>query len=283
VSQFSRSEAQFAPLYRFSSELLANPPVWLSDRADGFDTDEEVWQAVGRAGSNWVVSDFGQVGETIVLEGPTGLVRFRVAGSEQFGILDGIIGSNEQLSSFVSAPLGATMLVDTREGVNARSVARRIEASLFGQGVDATTTAKLLDDGYRANKTFFSVIDVLMRLGLVVGILSLGILGLRAVVERRHVIGVLRAIGYKRWLVMWGLMAEAWITASIGVFVGVAVGVGMGYVFFSDFAPDTPFGIDGPTILSALGLIFGAVLIVTLGPAWRASRLPPAEAVRYSE
>ena len=65
--------------------------------------------------------------------------------------------------------------------------------------------------GYRANRTFFSVIDVLMRMGLVVGILSLGILALRAVVERRHIIGVLRALGYRRRSVMAGLMIESHI------------------------------------------------------------------------
>jgi ABC-type lipoprotein release transport system permease subunit len=29
--------------------------------------------------------------------------------------------------------------------------------------------------------------------------------------------------------------------------------------------------------------VYGAVMVVTLWPAWRASRLPPAEAVRYTE
>jgi ABC-type lipoprotein release transport system permease subunit len=34
---------------------------------------------------------------------------------------------------------------------------------------------------------------------------------------------------------------------------------------------------------TALALVYGAAFLVTLGPAWRASRLAPVEAVRYSE
>jgi putative ABC transport system permease protein len=116
-----------------------------------------------------------------------------------------------------------------------------------------------------------------------VGILSLGILGLRAVVERRHAIGVMRALGYRRRGVMAGLMTEAVLTASIGVVVGVAAGTVMGYLFLLQFAEGNPFGLDGPSMFTALGLVYGSVILVTLWPAWRASRLPPAEAVRYSE
>jgi hypothetical protein len=46
---------------------------------------------------------------------------------------------------------------------------------------------------------------------------------------------------------------------------------------------DSGFGIDLPRIGGVLGLIYLAVLPVTTGAAWRASRLPPAEAVRHTE
>ena len=80
-----------------------------------------------------------------------------------------------------------------------------------------------------------------MRMGLVVGILGLGIVALRIVTERRHVIGVLRAVGYKRAHVMLGLMTESAVTATIGAVVGIAAGVTMGYLFYrqSDSRPDS--------------------------------------------
>ncbi len=86
---------------------------------------------------------------------------------------------------------------------------------------------ELLDLSYRWPTAFFRMFDVVLRLGLLVGVLSLGVLGLRAVVERRRMIGVLRAIGYRRRDIMTGLLAEATLTATIGVVVGLSVGIVM--------------------------------------------------------
>ncbi|MBI4260066.1 MAG: FtsX-like permease family protein [Actinobacteria bacterium] len=252
----------------------------MNSRDQSFESDEALWAAVGE-GDGWVVTSTGNVGETISMEGPDGAVELRVAGSAL--ILEGIVAAEGTLAPFASAPRGVTALLDVAPGAGGERVAREVEAALFEQGIDAATTRELLDRNYRANRTFFSVVDVLMRMGLVVGILSMGIVALRAVVERRHVIGVLRAIGYRRRKVMAGLLTEAGVTASIGVVVGVTVGVVMGYIFFREYAEGTPFGIDGPSLWGALGLVYGAVALVSLGPAYRASRLPPAEAVRYSE
>ncbi|MFN2543322.1 MAG: ABC transporter permease [Actinomycetota bacterium] len=280
---FGNSESQFVPLLEFSPSLMDEPPVFLTARDDRFDDVDAVWRAVQRAGSRWVVSDFGNPGQYVTLQGSNGPVRFRIAANQSFGVLDGVIGTAAQFDPFAQESRGETLLVDTSDDAEPREVARRIERSLFSLGVDATTTERLLDKGYRAQRTFFSVIDVLMRMGLVVGILSLGILSLRAVVERRHAIGVLRAIGYRRRQVMAGLLAEAGLTATIGVVVGFTVGTVMGYIFFQQSTTGNAFGMDGASAGSALGLVYGAVLLVSLGPAWRASRLPPAEAVRYSE
>jgi putative ABC transport system permease protein len=281
-STFGGGETAFVPLFELSDRLLAEPPVRISARWQDFDTDEEVWAAV-RNGTQWVISDFANPGDAIVMQGARGPVRFRVAANQQFGIISGILGTEDALAPFTAAPRGVTVLLDSRPGTRHEVLARRVERSLFEVGVDASTTRELLDDGYRANRTFFSVVEVLMRLGLVVGILSLGIIGLRTVVERRRVIGVLRAIGYRRRGVMAGLMVEAGMTASIGVAVGFVAGAIMGALFIRQFFEDTPYGLDGASIGTALALVYSAVVVVTLGPAWRASRLPPAEAVRHTE
>ncbi len=120
------------------------------------------------------------------------------------------------------------MLVDVSDRASRQARRAPIERELFETGVDADSVQALLDQADRANRAFFSTIDILMRMGLIIGVLSLGIVALRVVTERRHVIGVLRAIGYKRRAVMAGLMTEAAVTASIGVLVGMVVGLMMG-------------------------------------------------------
>jgi hypothetical protein len=281
-SDFGGSENAFVPLFPLDDRVLADPPIHLSTLASRYETAEDVWAAI-RDDPTLVVSNFGNPDTEIVLGRGSDRVAYTIVANQQFGILDGVVGSEEALEPFGGAPRGVTVLVDVTEGADAERVASRIERGLFAQGVDAITTRERLDEGYEANRLFFSVVDVLMRLGLLVGILSLGILGLRAVVERRHAIGVMRALGYRRRGVMAGLMTEALLTASIGVVVGVAAGTVMGYLFLLQFAEGNPFGLDGPSMFTALGLVYGSVVLVTLWPAWRASRLSPAEAVRYSE
>jgi ABC-type antimicrobial peptide transport system permease subunit len=241
-----------------------------------------VWDAVGRD-PRLVVTNFGTPGKKFTLMGPNGPVTYTIVGSQAFGLMDGMFGTTQTFAPFQGAPLGASMLIDVDAAADPTAVARKIESGLFGQGVEADSVQALLDKADRANRAFFSTIDVLMRMGLVVGILSLGIVALRIVVERRHVIGVLRALGYKKLQVLTGLMAEAAVTATIGAVVGITVGVIMGYVFYRQQDSQPGFGIDFASIGGVLGLIYVAVLLVTLGPAWRASRLPPAEAVRYTE
>jgi putative ABC transport system permease protein len=302
---FGNGEHVFVPLFQLPTNVATNPPIRLEQRDDQFDTDAKVWAAVAKGPTvdidpktnkpvidpktgqpkmvTYVVSNFGNPGDTLTMLGRSGPVVFVVAGLQSFGLLDGLMGTAQELAPFQDAPLGASMLVQVKDRTQARAVAKAIERDLFAKGVDADSVQTLLDTQDRANRAFFSTIDVLMRMGLVVGILSLGIVAFRIVTERRHVIGVLRALGYKRRSVMVGLMAEATVTATIGAVVGIVVGVTMGYLFYQQQDSKPGFGIDLASIGGVLGLIYIAVLLVTLGPAWRASRLPPAEAVRYTE
>ncbi|MEX2557382.1 MAG: FtsX-like permease family protein [Actinomycetota bacterium] len=279
---FSNSERMFLPLFEVPPTVAADPPLKLEQLDDAYDTDRQAWQAVATDPTK-IITNFGVPGEKLTLDGKDGPVTYTVVGFQSFGLIDGVIGTAQAFIPFADTQLGATMLLDLKRQDAALPVARQIESELFETGVDADSVQALLDQADRANRAFFSTIDVLMRMGLIIGILSLGIVALRVVTERRHVIGVLRAIGYKRRAVMAGLMTESAVTATIGVFVGMVVGLTMGYLFYRQQDSKPGFGVDWASIGGILGIVYVAVLLVTLGPAWRASRLPPAEAVRYSE
>jgi putative ABC transport system permease protein len=114
-------------------------------------------------------------------------------------------------------------------------------------------------------------------------VLSLGVLALRAVVERRRSIAVLRALGYQPRGVLAALMVEALLLTSIGVGSGMAVGLAAAYAWVtgpSTIAVVPAFGVDVARLLAPVALVYGAVLLATLLPAIRASRLPVAEALR---
>src|SRR3954447_10501480 len=62
-----------------------------------------------------------------------------------------------------------------------------------------------------------------MGLGRLVGIAALGVIAIRSVVERRQQIGVLRAIGFKHWMVQLGFMIEFSFIAMMGIAIGVSL------------------------------------------------------------
>jgi len=274
-------EASFVPLYQLSDEALARPPLHLAAREKRYASDADVWRAL-QADSRLVVTSYGSPGDSITLRGADGPVGFEVAGSQLGGVMDGVIGSQRALAPFAAASVGMTTLLRAAPGVAPEQLSLQIRHALFGQAVDAVTMSELLDAGYQQNLAWLAIYDLLMRMGLVVGVVSLGILGVRALLERRRAVGVLRAIGYRSRDAVAGLVAEAMVTATIGVVVGIGAGLCLGYVFVSAFGMGARFSVDATSLGTALGLVYAAALLVTAVPAWRMARLDPATSVRQA-
>lgn len=283
-TSFQDFDQTFLPLYFLTPDQIANPPIRLGSKDTSFDTDADVFRTVA-TDPKWVISSWGQTGDEIIVTDENGRpVTYKIAAQPPVGMFfPGMIGTEEKFAGLDTKLHGWASLLAVRENSQSQQVADALERAKFNDGVTTDLIHDLMERGYRANRTFFSVIDVLMRMGLIVGILSLGILGLRAIVERRHLIGVLRAMGFFKRAVMGGLLVEAFVTTVLGIMVGCAVGITTGYIFYISFFEQSTFGIDKHNLWSAIGMVFIAVFLVTIGPAWRASRLPPAEAVRYTE
>ena len=162
--------------------------------------------------------------------------------------------------------------------------ANRIEAAFFSFGLESVDIEKSIDDSQAANLAFNNLLTAFMALGLVVGIASLGVISARAVVERRHQIGVLRAIGFSRRMVLVTFLMESSFIAILGIVLGVGLGLITSVNIASDIGSDEPdFQIVIPWARFAL-IAGGAYLIswlTTWFPARSASRVDPADALRY--
>jgi len=131
--------------------------------------------------------------------------------------------------------------------------------------------------------TLLNLVTGFLALGLIVGIAGLGVISTRAVVERWQQIGMLRALGYRRSLVQRSFLLESSFIAILGLVIGTIVGVWQSYRFF---VVDKTFGTVAfhvPVIEIALilGGAYLATLFTTFLPARTASRVAPAEALRY--
>ena len=78
----------------------------------------------------------------------------------------------------------------------------------------------------RTADEILGLLQAFMGLGLIVGSASIGIVSARAVVERRQQIGMLRAIGYQRWMIQWSFLLEASFVALLGIGLGLFFGAG---------------------------------------------------------
>jgi hypothetical protein len=66
---------------------------------------------------------------------------------------------------------------------------------------------------------------------------TLGILALRAAVQRRRSIGVLRALGYRRRQILAGLLTENIVLAGLGTAMGLSAGLFTGALVLAGGLP----------------------------------------------
>lgn len=119
---------------------------------------------------------------------------------------------------------------------------------------------------------------------LVVGVAALGVISTRAVVERRQQIGMLRALGFQKEMVGLSFLIEASFVALLGIGLGAGLALIPAYQLIMDTAQDVPglkFQIPWDSIGLTVGLAYGMALLTTWLPALQASRVAPAEALRY--
>ncbi|MDQ6713715.1 MAG: FtsX-like permease family protein [Candidatus Dormibacteraeota bacterium] len=271
-------------VYGLSQQQLAGGIMPLTDRDGSFQTDAAAWAAISR--DPGLVASSQGVGSVVYVAAGQNTLRFKVVaqlpsvGNSAPGILPGLVGSQQALASLAASPPGATLLLKAAPGTAAQALARDVQRALLAQGAEASPVLQLVEEQYAASRGVLDFFVFLMRVGLLVGILGLGAVALRAVIERRRAIGVLRAIGFQPPQVLAGMLIETALIASAGLAVGLAVAYGLGGALFSKLSPDTSFTLDGGGFLLTVALVYAAVLLVTFLPALRAARLRPAEALR---
>ena len=172
------------------------------------------------------------------------------------------------------------------DGVDAKEVARTMEASFLEYGMDTEVLEEELEKEAAGARGTFRVFIGFQALGLVVGVAALGVVSTRAVVERRQHIGVLRAIGYRRRMIQLSFLMEASFICLLGILIGATLGIVLGWQAYNDIKEEEGldtirFSIPWIQIGVILALTYAASLLATFLPARQASRVYPAEALRY--
>jgi putative ABC transport system permease protein len=152
--------------------------------------------------------------------------------------------------------------------------------------MEAVVLEEELSDALAFSRTFNYMVEGFLGLGLIVGVAALAVITARAVVERRHEIGVMWAIGFERERAQISFLIESCMVAVVGIVVGTALAVALAFNIIRDTKSQPAWeSLDYSVPWLVLGVIFAIVLaaavITTYLPARQASRVYPAEALRY--
>jgi lipoprotein-releasing system permease protein len=280
-------EADVSPddLAGVAQRIAAMPPIVLGkDMADGLGA------TVGS-----VVLVTSPQGELT----PYGMVpkynRFRVVGIFNSGFYDydaqwAFIRLADAQRLFGLGDLISVIEFKIDDIYKAESVSRQLEDAA-GQGFMTTNWME-------QNKALFRALRMerlvtFITIGLIVFVAALNILIslIMMVMEKTKDIAVLMSMGTRRRQVRNLFIAQGVLIGVIGTAIGLAVGFALSYagaryhiislspeVYSIDYVPFAPRVTDGLIVAAvAIGISF----IATLYPSWSASRILPAEALRY--
>src|SRR5256886_915583 len=169
-------------------------------------------------------------------------------------------------------------------GVDVDAFRTDLERTFFVYGLRTIDIREQIGQAFGASQEVLTLMQAYLGIGLLVGIAGLAVITLRAVVERRTQIGALRAIGFTRGMVLSTFLVEIALIAVLGIGIGVALGIVLAYkIYIVYFADIVVFTVPWPNLALIVGVASVAAVASAAQPAIRASRIPPAEALRYIE
>lgn len=223
----------------------------------------------------------------IEIEGPGGsTVEVQIIGiiDSKISSLLGLFAPMATMDKVLPEPPLTSYFIRLNDPGQSAAVAKEIEQKLLINGVQAVSVKDELEGFQSQARSFLYIFQGFMGLGLIVGLAAIGVIAFRAVVERRQQIGVLRAIGFQSRAVSLSFLIETAFVVLLGSLSGTVLGLLLARNLFAgdDFIEGgIPLLIPWGQIVFILVLTFVAALLMTVIPARQASRLAPAEALRY--
>jgi lipoprotein-releasing system permease protein len=254
-----------------------------------------------------------QPGDKVAVVAPQGMVtpagviprlkQFTVVGVFEAGIVDADaalalvhVRDAQTLYQMGDAVSGVRLKLD--DLFAARTVSREVLVQL-PRDVYAT-------DWTRSHANFFRAVEIEKRmmfiiLALIILVAAINIVStlVVAVTDKQADIAILRTFGAAPGSVMQIFVVQGMVIGLIGTLAGVALGIvtalnidvivpaienAFGIRFLSKdvyLIPDLPSDLQAGDVAAVALMALGLSLLATIYPSWRASRLNPAEALRY--
>lgn len=195
-----------------------------------------------------------------------------------YSVFQKYFGSRRSVDMQVKAkdPQAVDALIDELTGIM-----RRIRGIEAGRPDDFSINqqSQLMDLYRNMTQVLWIVLIGIGSIALLVGGIGIMNIMLVSVSERTWEIGIRKAVGAKRRIIMWQFLVESILISGIGVTIGIAISVAIALLIRS--ASPIPVNISASVAFLGIGFTVTIGLFFGLYPASKAARLDPIVALRH--
>ena len=224
------------------------------------------------------------IGDVLTVRNATGTASVRIIGVLYERFVSGLFLGWDTVRDRFGVDVASLFYFDVVPGLDATAVGHDIERAFLAYGMITLDIHAFVSTILEVITGIFNLLQAYLALGLIVGIAGLGVITMRNVVERRQETGALRALGFRKSMVLRSYLFELSFIALTGIAMGVVLGILLSYdLYLRFFEGQGDFVIPWERLLLLGGIAYLGAVLATSSPAIRASRMPPAEALRAYE
>ena len=139
--------------------------------------------------------------------------------------------------------------------------------------------SQLMDIYNNLTRVLWIVLIGIGSISLLVGGIGIMNIMLVSVTERTREIGIRKALGAKKRIIMWQFLVESMMISGVGVLLGILISIGISMLVRA--VSPLPVNISAWVIFLGVGFTVAIGLFFGLYPASKAAKLDPIIALRY--
>jgi putative ABC transport system permease protein len=225
-----------------------------------------------------------KLGETLAMKSPFNVVyNVTIIGIMKQSTFQGIFMREQAVRSEFGAMGASILLVQFRDDLDSSTQSILLEKTFLANGLQTVDIQALGRMITSLINSMLSLFEAFLGMGLIIGISGLAIITIRSIHERKLEIGMMRAIGYRKSMVVANFAIESGFISLLGILLGSILGVVVGYQLWQTTLEPNGFiwTLDLWPIFLVGTISFAATLLSVYPAARGASKVAPADVLRF--